>query len=247
MPSWRAGSVLKTLAAVAVGGSVWFFLRLRSGIGERSWQSRRLLRVTGAPATPELIGRYTRQGIYLGDPLCDPGHHVRAQTLVLPLLDLHSAIDPEFRDITVGYTKAITLGAPAMFIVSRPAFHDRGNRHVTKPIMYVSVFSLFCQRVPELGLHVRQPRLRRRMGAVGLRTRKRNHDVDHRWRSWLIAHDDGVSSTRSSMNILARLSPPRPQVLKEIIVLGVPIAVTITAEAGLFNAISMHDGYARCR
>jgi MATE family multidrug resistance protein len=34
----------------------------------------------------------------------------------------------------------------------------------------------------------------------------------------------------------------RPNVLKEILVLGVPIAVTITAEAGLFNAVSILMG-----
>jgi MATE family multidrug resistance protein len=34
----------------------------------------------------------------------------------------------------------------------------------------------------------------------------------------------------------------RPSVLKEIVYLGVPIAITITAEAGLFNAVSILMG-----
>jgi MATE family multidrug resistance protein len=44
------------------------------------------------------------------------------------------------------------------------------------------------------------------------------------------------------LKIFSRVGPVRPEALREIIVLGVPIAITITAEAGLFNAVSILMG-----
>jgi MATE family multidrug resistance protein len=44
------------------------------------------------------------------------------------------------------------------------------------------------------------------------------------------------------LKIFSRIGPVRLDALKEILVLGVPIAVTITAEAGLFNAVSVLMG-----
>ncbi len=44
------------------------------------------------------------------------------------------------------------------------------------------------------------------------------------------------------LQIFSHIAPPRLRVLKEIIGLGVPIAVTITAESGLFSAVSIMIG-----
>lgn len=44
------------------------------------------------------------------------------------------------------------------------------------------------------------------------------------------------------LKIFSRIAPLRPTVLKEIIFLGVPIAITITAEAGLFSAVAILMG-----
>ena len=51
-----------------------------------------------------------------------------------------------------------------------------------------------------------------------------------------------TSQQYAPLKIFARVGKLRPDALKEIIVLGVPIAVTITAEAGLFNAVSILMG-----
>jgi len=50
------------------------------------------------------------------------------------------------------------------------------------------------------------------------------------------------SAPYKPLAIFSKLAPPRPQVLWEIIALGVPIAVMVTAEAGLFNAVSILVG-----
>jgi len=50
------------------------------------------------------------------------------------------------------------------------------------------------------------------------------------------------SSHYRPLKIFSRVAPLRPDTLKELAVLGVPIAITITAEAGLFNAVSILMG-----
>jgi MATE family multidrug resistance protein len=51
-----------------------------------------------------------------------------------------------------------------------------------------------------------------------------------------------VAPRYRELKIFARFAPPRLYVLREVIVIGVPIAITITAEAGLFSAISILVG-----
>jgi MATE family multidrug resistance protein len=63
---------------------------------------------------------------------------------------------------------------------------------------------------------------------------------------WLIMIGLAVYMMRSStyvpLKIFSRIGKFRPDILKEILMLGIPIAVTITAEAGLFNAVSVLMG-----
>jgi MATE family multidrug resistance protein len=51
-----------------------------------------------------------------------------------------------------------------------------------------------------------------------------------------------VSRHYRPFHIFSRIAPPRLDVFKEIISLGMPIAITITAEAGLFSAVSILMG-----
>ena len=60
----------ETLAAVAVGGGVWLFV-FTIGLGLMMAISPIAARDHGA-GQPEMIGRYTRQGIYLGLALAIP-------------------------------------------------------------------------------------------------------------------------------------------------------------------------------
>ena len=101
------------------------------------------------------IGRYTRQGIYLGLGLGIATDPV-AQFAVEPLLTL-IGIDPEFRDLTVGYVGAIMFGAPGIFIFLALRFTTEGIGH-TRPIMFTSMFCADLQRVSELRADVRQVR-----------------------------------------------------------------------------------------
>ena len=223
----------KTLAAVAVGGSIWFFA-FTVGLGVMMALSPIAARHFGA-GEPERIGRYTRHGIYLAIVF---GILVTivAHQLVAPLLDL-IGVDIEFRALTVGYTEAIAWGAPGIFIFLALRFTTEGIGE-TLPIMFISIFALTCNVFLNWVLmygNFGAPAL----GAIGC-------GYASAITMWLIAVILwGYMMWRPiyrPLGIFARLSWPRPEVFKEVLVLGVPIAVMVTAEAGLFNAVAVLMG-----
>lgn len=229
--SGRLGA--EALAAVAVGGSVWF-LGFTAALGVLMAISPIAARLFGS-GNQALIGRYTRQGIYLGIAAAVPVIFI-AQYLVDPLLTL-IGVDIAFRDMTVGYVKAITLGAPAMFIFLALRFTAEGIGH-TRPILYTSIIALVCNVFLNYVLifgHFGAPA----MGVVGC-------GLASAITMWLIMFVIvgyvALNSRYKPLQIFSRLAPPRLRVLKEIIALGVPIAVTITAESGLFSAVSILIG-----
>ena len=223
----------ESLAAVAVGGSVWF-MGFAFVLGVLMAISPISARLHGA-GDEALIGRYTRQGVYLGILLAIPimlfAWFLSAQALAA------IGIDIAFRDMTVGYVKMISLGAPGMFIFLALRFTTEGIGF-TKPIMYTSIFALACNvflnwvlMFGKLGAPT--------MGAVGC-------GLASGITMWIIAIILATymvsSRAYEPLDLFSRLSPMRPNVLKEIVFLGVPIAITITAEAGLFNAVSILMG-----
>ena len=223
----------ESLAAVAVGNSTWF-LAFTLGLGILMAISPISAQLWGA-GRRQKIGRYTRQGIYLallmGVPLIFIG-----QVLVEPF-HVVIGIDEGFRDLAVGYTKAILFGAPGIFIFLALRFTTEGIGH-TRPIMFTSIFALasnvFLNYVLMFG-KFGAPAL----GAVGCG-----------WASaismWLVMFAllayVLISPRYRELGIFARFAPPRLNVLREVIVLGFPIAITITAEAGLFAAVSILVG-----
>ena len=229
-----AGSLgARELAAVAVGASFWF-LGFSLCLGILMAISPIVARHFGA-GNYDLIGRYTRQGIYLsfimGVPLILIG-----QFFAAPLLE-QFGIDPEFRDLTVGYVKAILYGAPGIFIFLSLRFTTEGIGHM-RPIMFTSVFALICNIFLNYVLmfgHFGFPAL----GAVGC-------GYASAISMWIVmfalAGHMMVSRHYKPFHIFSRIAPPRLDVFKEIIFLGMPIAITITAEAGLFSAVSILMG-----
>jgi MATE family multidrug resistance protein len=229
-----AGSLgARELAAVAVGGSVWF-LGFTLCLGILMAISPIVARHFGA-GNYDLIGRYTRQGIYLavlmGVPLIFLGQYAAG-----PLL-AKFGIDPEFRELTVGYVGAIMFGAPGIFVFLALRFTTEGVGR-TRPIMFTSVFALSCNVFLNYVLmfgHFGAPEL----GAVGCGYAS----AISMWLVMLALALHMIMSRRyRPFHIFSRVAPLRLSVFKEIIYLGVPIAVTITAEAGLFSAVSILMG-----
>lgn len=231
MMSGRLGA--DALAAVAVGGSVWL-LAFTVALGVLMAISPIAARYFGA-GRPEMIGRYSRQGMYIavayGIPVI-----IFGQFLVEPLLTV-IGIDAEFRGLTSSYVAAISWGAPAIYVFLALRFTTEGIGRTT-PIMYTSVFALFCNVFLNYVLMFGNfgfPAL----GVVGC-------GLASAITMWLVmfalAWHIVVAPAYKPLKIFARLAPPRPEVLREIVSLGLPIAVTITAEVGLFAGISILVG-----
>jgi MATE family multidrug resistance protein len=223
----------ESLAAVAVGGSVWF-LGFTVMLGLMMAISPIVARHYGA-GNPELIGRYTRQGLWLAAVL---GMFIftLAQLFVEPLLNF-IGIDAGFLDKTVGYAEAIIFGAPAICAFLAFRFTTEGIGF-TRPIMYISLFALVCNVFLNYTLmygHFGFPAF----GAVGC-------GIASATTMWLMVFVMGiyvyVHPIYKPLKIFDHMAPLRVPVLKEILHLGMPIAVTITAEAGLFSAISILVG-----
>jgi MATE family multidrug resistance protein len=221
------------LAAVAVGVSVWnlgftFCLGLLMAI------SPIVARHFGG-GRYGLIGRYTRQGMYLGFALGLP-LILLAQFAVEPMLEL-IGIDPEFLGLTVGYVKAIMFGAPGILMFLALRFTTEGIGH-TRPIMFTSMLGLSCNVFLNYVLMFGKfgaPAL----GVVGC-------GLASAASMWTVAAALGLHIALSKhyrpFNIFSKVGPLRLPVFKEIVVLGIPIAVTIMAEAGLFAAVSILMG-----
>ena len=223
----------EALAAVAVGGSVWF-LGFTVMLGLMMAISPIAARHYGA-GNPSLIGRYTRQGLWLSIVL-GLSVFTFAQLFVEPALRFVS-IAAEFRDLTVGYVRAIMFGAPAICAFLAFRFTTEGIGH-TRPIMWASLFALVCNVFLNYVFiygHFGAPAL----GAVGC-------GVASAITMWLIMIGLGayvyLHPLYRPLEIFTRVAPIRIPVIKEIFSLGTPIALTITAEAGLFSAVSILMG-----
>ena len=229
-----AGSLgARELAAVAVGGSFWF-IGFSLCLGILMAISPIVARHFGAK-NYDLIGRYTRQGIYMailmGVPIT-----LFWQFAPAPLLDA-VGIDLDFRDLTAGYVGAISYGAVGIFVFLALRFTTEGVGN-TRPIMYTSLFALSCNVFLNYVLMFGKfgaPA----MGAVGCGYAS----ALTMWLVMLAMLVHVITGKRyKPFHIFGRVSPLRWSVFKEIVTLGVPIAITITAEAGLFSAVSILMG-----
>ncbi|MDG2374989.1 MAG: MATE family efflux transporter [Woeseiaceae bacterium] len=223
----------EALAAVAVGGSVWF-LGFTMCLGLMMAISPIAARHFGA-GEPELIGRYTRQGVWLAIAL-GLSIFTLAQLLVNPVLSF-IGIDEGFRELTVGYVRAIMFGAPAICTFLAFRFTTEGIGF-TQPIMFTSLFALvtnvFLNWVLMFGKFGFPA-----YGAVGCGMASA---ITMWLMTFVLAGYVAIKPIYKPLKIFDRMAPVRMPVLKEIFALGAPIAVTITAEAGLFSAVSILVG-----
>jgi MATE family multidrug resistance protein len=223
----------ETLAAVAVGGSVWM-LGFTLCLGILMSVSPIVSRLYGA-GDLAAAGRYVRQALWLSQLLAI-AIVAAAYLLARPALTF-IGIDPGFRDMTIAYVQAIMLGMPAMgiFLVCRFTSEGIGE---TRPIMYASLLSLACNvfgnwvfMYGNLGVPA--------MGAVGC-------GLASAISIWMMAIALCLHVIRGSkyhpMGIFAKFSLVRGREIRELLGLGLPIAVTITAESGLFSAVAILTG-----
>ena len=233
MRSWPAVWVPSRWPRFAVGGSVWF-LGFTICLGIMMAISPIAARYYGS-GQPEMIGRYTRQALWLSAVL-GLILFTLVQLFVATVLDV-VGIDSGFRELTVRYVRAIIFGAPAICAFLAFRFTTEGIGY-TRPIMYTSLFALVCNvflnwvfMYGQFGVPA--------YGAMGC-------GIASAVTMWLMAIVLAIYVSRHSiykpLKIFARMAPIRGSVLKELLTLGTPIAITVTAEAGLFAAVSVLVG-----
>ncbi|MEO0574849.1 MAG: MATE family efflux transporter [Pseudomonadota bacterium] len=221
------------LAAVAVGSSVWFlFFFIPMGILTAiSPLSARHI----GKGRPEMVGRYARQGFYLS---------LLLSAVIMAVLFFGArpalyaiGIDPEFRDVTADYIRAILWGAPAMFAYLVLRYTTEAAGH-TLPIMIVSVAGLVVNVIGNYAFmfgHLGMPAL----GAEGA-------GVASACTMWATVAIMLAYVLRKPLYTQFRIfelgrGPSWPE-MRAILALGVPIMVSIVAEAGLFSAVSLLMG-----
>jgi multidrug resistance protein, MATE family len=223
----RLGTV--DLAAVAVGGSAWMIVFLM-GLGILMAVSPVVAHAYGAGRWED-AGVSLRQALWLSQALALLGF-----TLLLGAGPLLAAIgvDPEVVPLTSGYLFAISFGLPGVFAFLAMRFMTEGVGW-TRPIMYaaavglvVNVFGNWVLMYGNLGF----PRL----GAVGC-------GIASAIAMWSMLATMLIYLLRSRRYeryaLWARFEGPRWPVQREILGLGLPIAASVEAEAGLFAGAAL--------
>ena len=223
----RLGTV--DLAAVAVGGSAWMIVFLM-GLGILMAVSPVVAHAYGAGRWEE-AGVSLRQALWLSQALA-----LLAFTLLLGAGPLLAAIgvDPEVVPLTSGYLFAISFGLPGVFAFLAMRFMTEGVGW-TRPIMYaaavglvVNVFGNWVLMYGNLGF----PKL----GAVGC-------GIASAIAMWSMLATMLIYLLRSRRYeryaLWARFEGPRWPVQREILGLGLPIAASVEAEAGLFAGAAL--------
>jgi MATE family multidrug resistance protein len=221
------------LAAVAVGNHTWMLV-FSLCLGLLMALSPIIARYYGAGEIRK-IGRYTRHGMYLGFFLglvILLGGRPIAESLLTFI-----GIDAGFRHLTVDYLRALLFGAPGILVFIALRFTSEGIGY-TRPVMFTSVFSLICNVVLNYALmfgHFGAP-------ALGVEGCAYASAIT----MWIVMFALGLymhfSPKLRELKVFTRIGQFRPVLFKEIIGLGVPISIMITAEVGLFSVVSILVG-----
>ncbi|MCK9538002.1 MATE family efflux transporter [Dokdonella sp.] len=219
-----------TLAAVAVGTSVWA-LAIVSAIGVTMALQPSVAQLSGA-GRPELIGPLFRQALWLALAL---GIVLSLAIATLgPLLVVLIGVDPALVTDTTRFLHAIAPGAPALTLYFTLRGFSEGLGR-TRPTLYFGLFGL-ALLVP-LGYVLMYGRLGLpRLGALG-------SGIATALVLWLqvgaLALYVALRHHYRAYRPFARMERPDPRILRDLLRIGVPMGVTLFMEASLFVAVAL--------
>jgi len=223
----------EALATVAIGSAVWFFCYCWS-MGLLMSLSASIAQLYGAHKF-HAIGQYARQAVTIALLLA-------ALVVLIAYSQIGAffeaiSIDNSFRSDATAYVKAISLGAPAIFLFLVMRYVTEGVGE-TRPIMAATFFQLACNVLLNYCFifgHWGAPA----MGAVGAGVASAITMVltaigmfCYLW--W---HPRYAPYQLWRGRWLAELS-----IQRELWLLGLPMAIGISAEVGLFNAVALLMG-----
>ncbi|NGP53450.1 MATE family efflux transporter [Thioalkalivibrio sp. XN8] len=222
----------RDLAAVAVGGSIWMVVFL-FGLGVLMAVSPVVAHAYGAGRWED-AGVALRQAFWLSQALAVLGF---TALLGAPALLAAMGIDPEVVPLTGGYLFAISFGLPGVFAFLAMRFMTEGIGW-TRPIMYAAAVGLVVNVSGNWVLmygNLGFPRL----GAVGCGIAS----AVAMWCMFATMLWYTRRSRRYERFVLWRgFERPRWPVQREILGLGLPIAASVEAEAGLFAGVALIMG-----
>ena len=179
--------------------------------------------------------RYARQGFWLS---------LMLSSLVFVVLYFGSraaltaiGIDEGFRDLTADYLRAIVFGAPAGFAYLALRYTTEGVGW-TRPVMFVSIGALGVNVTGNwifMFGYLGAPEL----GAVGAGVASA---ITMYFMFFALLIYMWRSPRYHSFDIFTLGRGPQWMVMRQILALGLPIMVSIVAEAGLFSAVSLLMG-----
>lgn len=221
-----------TLAAVAVGSSVWASVNLFL-LGTLMALPPFVAELDGA-GRRRRIAPLARQALWVGLGLAAVAILVLAG--FRPVLEL-LRVQPEIVPIIQEYLRALCWGIPAWVVYLVMRFTSEGLGE-TRPILYlglvglpVNVFANWVLMFGNLGF----PEL----GAVGA-----GYATAVVWTAEAVGMVLWVALRREyrGLHLLARLEAPRPRRIAELLRVGLPIAVMLFVEGSIFTAVALTMG-----
>lgn len=217
------------LAGVSVGGDLWVpvFLFI---MGVLLAVSPTVAHHYGA-GNQQAIGHTVRQAFWLALLFSLPGIWVLAQgEIILTAI----GVDPAIIPLAAGYLDAVLWGLPALALYYVLRLASEAISH-TRPLLYVAavgvllnIFADWVLMYGKLGFPA--------LGAVG--TGYATAIVQ--WAMFLgMLWYVKVSPVYRPFALFARIEWPQPKLLLELILLGLPIAVSVFMEGSLFSAVGL--------
>lgn len=225
----------ETLAAVAVGSSVWSSLNVFL-LGVLMSVSAFVAQDDGE-GTEEARGRiapFTRQALWVALALAAVSMILAAS--VRPVL---TAVDisPHLIPTIIGYLRALTWGMPAWTLYLTLRFFSEGLG-VTRPTLWIGLLGLPANVIANWVLMyggLGMPAL----GAVGC-----GHATAVVWCLELVAMAVYVAlhPRYREHALFGRFDGPRLTAIREILRVGVPVGIALLAEVGMFTAVALLMG-----
>jgi MATE family multidrug resistance protein len=222
----------KTLAGVAVGSSTWAPVFLFS-LGLLMAQSPTTAHLYGAGRQAE-IGRYTRQSAWTAQ-FVGWGAFLLLRHTVPFMQAIH--IQPEIIPVADGYLQALAWGMPGLSLYQTLRFTSEGIGR-TRVMVVIAVGALAVNGVLDYVL------MYGKLGFPALGATGTGYATA--FTQWLMFLSMLLYVRRRSyyqpLQIFSRFDWPDPKLLRELLWLGVPIAIGIFMESTLFSGVGLMMG-----